>query len=251
MADQRNTARRVRLLRTVLGRSAVYATLIGVALIMLFPFAFMVAGALKTTEDTFRYPPKFLPLSAAVETVNGEQQDLYRIEAPGRGETAVYLSETGVAAGLFMPVGGNESDQIAWPLDLAIETSETVEIDGSEVVLYDVTFGDEVRTLGLLRETVVGRFVGVDDASIETFAVPRTAMRDEFVVFTPGTRPGCGRCQLQPRVALTGLQEPGDNGCRAWQAGAGIHGHVEPRVQHAPPAGILRRDRMRKGGLTF
>jgi len=32
-----------------------------------------------------------------------------------------------------------------------------------------------------LRETVVGRFVAVDDASIETFAVPRTANRDEFI----------------------------------------------------------------------
>ena len=65
MAEQRVADRRLRLLRTILGRGAVYATLIGVALIMLFPFAFMVAGALKTPEDTFRYPPKFLPRSAS------------------------------------------------------------------------------------------------------------------------------------------------------------------------------------------
>jgi multiple sugar transport system permease protein len=181
MADQQNRSRRLRILRTVLGRGAVYAMLIGVALIMLFPFAFMVAGALKTPEDTFRYPPKFLPRSPSVEVINGEEEPLFSIEAPGHGMKSVFLAETGIAAGLFTPPGGGEDDQLAWPLEFARETSETIDVDGSPVTLYDVTLGDEIRQLGLLRETVVGRFVAVDDASIETFAVPRTANRDEFI----------------------------------------------------------------------
>lgn len=181
MADQQTAARRLRILRTVLGRGAVYATLIGVALIMLFPFAFMVAGALKTPEDTFRYPPKFLPRSPAVEVINGEEEPLFSIEAPGQGVQSVYLAETGIAAGLFTPPDGGEDEQLAWPLEFAEETSETIDIDGAPIPLYDVQFGDEVRQLGLVRETVVGRFVAVDDASIETFAVARTANRDEFI----------------------------------------------------------------------
>jgi alpha-1,4-digalacturonate transport system permease protein len=181
MVDQQNRARRLRVVRTVLGRGAVYATLIGVALVMLFPFAFMVAGALKTTEDTFRFPPKLLPNSSSLEVVNGEEQELYSIEAPGKGETTVYLAETGISAGLFASPGGDESDQIAWPLELAQETSETIDIDGAPVSIYEVTIGDEGRELALLRETSVGRFVGVDDPTIETFAVARTATRDEFV----------------------------------------------------------------------
>ncbi len=181
MAEQRVADRRLRLVRTILGRGAVYATLIGVALIMLFPFAFMVAGALKTPEDTFRYPPKFLPRSASVDVINGEEEELFSIETPGQGETTVYLAETGVAAGLFTTEGGDESDQIAWPLEFAEETAGTIDIDGSPATMYDVTLGDEIRQLALVRETSVGRFVAVDDASIETFAVPRTANRDEFV----------------------------------------------------------------------
>ncbi len=181
MAEQQVADRRRHLVRTIFGRGAVYATLIVVALIMLFPFAFMVTGALKTPEDTFRYPPKFLPRSASVEVINGQEEDLFSIEAPGQGETTVYLAETGVAAGLFTPADGEESDQIAWPLEFAEETAETINIDGSAATLYDVTVGDEIRQLALLRETAVGRFVAVDDASIETYAVPRTANRDEFV----------------------------------------------------------------------
>lgn len=181
MAGQQQQARRLRLVRLIFGRGLVYAVLIGVALIMLFPFAFMVAGALKTPEDTFRFPPKFLPRSPSVEVINGEEQRLYAVEAPGVGKTTVYLEEPGISAGLFISPDGEEGDEIAWPLELATDTGETIEIDGELSAIYDVEFGGEVRRLALLRETAVGRFVGVDDSTIETFAVPRTAERDEFV----------------------------------------------------------------------
>ena len=68
---------RRKIIRTIIGRGGAYGVLIGFAVAMLFPFLFMVASALKTPEDTFRYPPKILPRTAATAEVGGEEVDLY------------------------------------------------------------------------------------------------------------------------------------------------------------------------------
>ena len=57
-------ARRRRRIRTALGRTLLYLFLGGFALLMVFPFIYMAASALKTPEDTLRYPPKVLPRQA-------------------------------------------------------------------------------------------------------------------------------------------------------------------------------------------
>ena len=44
--------------RARIGRALAYIVLIGFAAAMIFPFVFMAATALKTPDDTFRYPPK-------------------------------------------------------------------------------------------------------------------------------------------------------------------------------------------------
>ena len=51
--------------RARIGRALAYIVLIGFAAAMIFPFVFMAATALKTPDDTFRYPPKVLPRTAA------------------------------------------------------------------------------------------------------------------------------------------------------------------------------------------
>ena len=43
---------RRKIVRTIIGRGGAYAVLIGFATAMLFPFLFMVAAALKTSEDS-------------------------------------------------------------------------------------------------------------------------------------------------------------------------------------------------------
>lgn len=174
-------ARRRRVVRAALARVGAYATLIGVAGIMLFPFLYMVAGALKTPEDTFNYPPRIFPRSPALETVNHVEEEIYVVNVPGVGDTSVYLAESGVPAGLFGVVGGDETEQVAWPLEFAHKTPESVELNGEVASIYNVSFGGERTKLVLVRETVVGRFVSLDDSTVETYAVARTAARDEFV----------------------------------------------------------------------
>ena len=178
-AAQIRKDRRGRIVRTIVGRGGAYAILIGFAALMLFPFIFMVASALKTPEDTFRYPPKILPRSPSVAVVDGEEADLYSL--PTReGTRSVYLAESGVEAGLFVDPDDVETT-LAWPLTLAAPTGGSASVEGEELPLYTVSGPEGSVELAFQRNTAVGRFVALDDADIETYAVVRTAERAEAI----------------------------------------------------------------------
>lgn len=170
--------KRRRPVRRFVGPALAYLVLIFFAAIMLFPFVFMVGSALKTPEDTFRYPPTILPRSPDTAEVAGQTVDLFRVEVPGSGTQTVYAAEQGVEAGLFI-APENPEIELAWPLSLATDTGETIEVDGDTLPVYEVRQGNETARLALARNTAVARFVGVDDPTLETYAVARTAGRAE------------------------------------------------------------------------
>ncbi len=178
--EQARRAHRAKIIRNIIGRGGAYAVLIGFATAMLFPFLFMVASALKTPEDTFRYPPKILPRTPATAQVDGADVELYSVEVPGEGLTTLYLAEQGVQAGLFAQLDDVETT-VAWPLQLASDTGQTTTLEGETLPVYSVQLGAETVDLALVRNTAVGRFVAQDDPSVETFAVVRTAERAESI----------------------------------------------------------------------
>ncbi|HSM34643.1 MAG TPA: hypothetical protein VK987_11200, partial [Anaerolineae bacterium] len=82
------------------GLIGTYILLVGVGMIFLFPFIFMVTTSLKTSEEVFRYPPRLLPTEVQTATLAGEELPLY--EVPVAGETYQMVPvETGVRAGVF------------------------------------------------------------------------------------------------------------------------------------------------------
>lgn len=175
---KRDTRRR--LLRTIFARGGAYLVLIAFGVAMLFPFVYMAATAVKTPEDTFRYPPKILPRSPITEEVAGEEVELFSVEVPGRGTETLYLAESGVAAGLF----GNLDDietTVAWPLEFATDTGTTITVDGEPLPVYSVQLGSQTSELALIRNTAVGRFLSLDDPDVEAFAVVRTAEQAETI----------------------------------------------------------------------
>ncbi|MDJ0959420.1 MAG: carbohydrate ABC transporter permease [Acidimicrobiia bacterium] len=178
--EQARRAHRAKIIRNIIGRGGAYAVLIGFATAMLFPFLFMVASALKTPEDTFRYPPKIFPRTPATAQVDGADVELYSVEVPGEGLTTLYLAEQGVQAGLFAQLDDVETT-VAWPLQLASDTGQTTTLEGETLPVYSVQLGTETVDLALVRNTAVGRFVAQDDPSVETFAVVRTAERAESI----------------------------------------------------------------------
>jgi len=175
-------------MRTIVGRSFLYLLLGFVAFLMVFPFVYLAASALKTPTDTFRYPPKVLPREPEFLVSDGEELPVYSLPVAGV-PTAVLLAESGIEAGVFVdpddPVDPDNpevaGDQVAWPLSLVEDTGRTVVIEGEEVGVFRVPVGGVIEERALARTTVVGRFVGRDDPSAETYAVVRTAPAAEAI----------------------------------------------------------------------
>jgi ABC-type glycerol-3-phosphate transport system permease component len=179
MTTQASSARRRKIVRTILGRGAIYAFLSLFALLMVFPFLYMAASSLKTPADTFRYPPRILPRQAEVLEVGGEELPLYRLPIEG-AERDVVLVESGIPAGVFVDPDDATVD-VVWPLDLVAPTGTTVSLDGEEAEVFTVPVDDTVAELALSRTTSVGRFQVPDDPDAVTYAVVRTAPAAETI----------------------------------------------------------------------
>ncbi len=161
------------------GTLGTYALLVGVGLIFLFPFIFMVSTALKTGEEVFRYPPQLLPLAASTTTVGEEELPLYRIPTDD-GIREMVPVETGIRAGVFVDPE-SPADEILLPLETAVPVFDaagnevTSTVEGEAVPVFDVERDGEVARLAKVRNTGVAEFIVPDDPTTVAYAVLRTA----------------------------------------------------------------------------
>jgi multiple sugar transport system permease protein len=198
VSDQRPTSRnrsgstwaRVRPRAGLLGT---YLLLTVVGVIFVFPFVFMAATSLKTSEEVFRYPPRLLPMEAVKAVVAGEELPLYEIPV---GDTTYQMAavESGIRAGVFAPPD-TPAETALWPLELAApvldESGEEVtqEVDGEELPLYDVAYEEGTERQVKVRNTSVARFVLPEDTGITSYAVLRTSTPVETPTANPENFP--------------------------------------------------------------
>ena len=78
----------------------VYFILTFFALVMIFPFLYMVTTSLKIPADTFRYPPRMLPRDPASVSVSGFEKPLplYYVEVDGQKQ-AYALAKSNIKFG--------------------------------------------------------------------------------------------------------------------------------------------------------
>ncbi len=181
-------------LGTLLGRLLAYALLTGFAFLMIFPFLYMITASLKTSDDVFRNPPRLLPLSQQTTDVDGEQVGLYEFNVDGQTRTFILTDESErfgflTTEDLLLVDEPRDSDitlQILFD-ELGEPLREDVFIasdgDEEEFDVYSVTVDGEERELLLAYRSSLDKFVALDDASIETYAVERTATPIESVDF--------------------------------------------------------------------
>lgn len=155
-----------------------YAILTFFALIMLFPFIFMVTTSLKTPDDTFNYPPRLLPREGVTIALEGylDPVPLYYIDIDGTQEQFA-LVQTGIAAGVY----ANPDDQMstyAVPVEFVKPSGngdKFVTIDGVSLTMMDVPVSGTIQHLIQIGKTALGRFVDPKDLSREVFQVVRTS----------------------------------------------------------------------------
>lgn len=177
-------------LKLWLPRIFVYILLTVVGLLMLFPFLYMVFTSLKTATDVFRSPPRLLPYTPITVEYNGEQVPLYEVTVDGVPRQMVLVEDT-VRFGFFTTselvnaAEPRESQLVTQvQLDLATETGETVTVGDEAFDVYDVPMPDgSTQQLLLAYRGGLGRFVAIDDASVEAFSNVRTTPQVERVDF--------------------------------------------------------------------
>lgn len=169
-------------------RAGLYAVLVAFAVVMLFPFVYLVATALKETDDVFAYPPRLLPRSQQTAVVDGETVPLYRVD--GR-----QLALTGsVDIGVYAPPDDPTATVQAPERDVdptgGYTNPETVVVGGEEVDLYDVPVDGAadgaVRSLIQVDTVEQGRFTDPAGGSEEVVAPLAGAEPVESVSARPG-----------------------------------------------------------------
>lgn len=187
-------ARRLgRRVRASLGTAVVYLLLAVIGVVVVFPFVFMVTASLKTGEEIYRFPPTLLPYKPATVTLPGstEPQALYRITLAPGDVRSMALAETGVRAGLFVPVGDPAAEPVAWPSSEAVPVTSadgsprTVDIGGASAAVFTVSVRGVAGEYAKIRDTAVGRFVDPADLSVVGYAVLRTAIPVESPTANP------------------------------------------------------------------
>ncbi len=142
----------------------VYFILTFFALIMLFPFMYMLATSFKIPSDTFRYPPRMFPRDPITMQVEGydEPLPLYFVDVDGvRKEFA--LARSNIKVGTYAP-----ADDLTATVERFISevkptggamNQQTITVDGKEQKLFDVDVDGQVVPMILLSQTTVGEFI--------------------------------------------------------------------------------------------
>ena len=180
---------RLRLIRTWIIRVLAYFLLSFVAFLMVFPFLYMFFTSLKNTQDVFHAPPRLLPYSAVTTQINGADVPVYRLLVNGQEQEMVVDEDTGnIPFGFFATADAiNTTDPQATERVVQIKLADAVDTGREETVggesykVYSVTVDGQAQELLMVYRRGLKRFVGLNDPTLEAYAVERTAQPDEFV----------------------------------------------------------------------
>lgn len=150
----------------------VYFILTFFAIVMLFPFMYMLATSFKIPSDTFRYPPRMLPRDPVSVEVEGYDKPLplYYVEVNGeRREFA--LAQSNIKVGTYAP-----ADDLTNTVERFITqvkptggamNQQTVTVDGKEQKLFDVEVDGQIVPMIIVSQTTVGEFINPQDPGSE------------------------------------------------------------------------------------
>ena len=179
--------------RTFLLRALAYTALSLFGFLMIFPFLYMLFTSFKTSSDVFRYPPALLPLTQTTTEYEGAQVPLYNLRVDGERRPVVDTGERERFGFFTDEDGANLNDPRSSkvvaevPLEAAVETGRTVTVQKGEAEetfdVYEVETDGETQELLLAYRGAQNRFVVPENPALSTYAVERTAPKEEYVDF--------------------------------------------------------------------
>lgn len=149
----------------------VYIILILFAFFMLFPFIYMFSTSLKYQKDTFRYPPRLMPMQGITTQVEGFDEPLPLFYVDYNGEERKFaLTESGIKIGIYAEPNNLEVTYER-PLTQVKPTGGVVNqaivmVNGKEEKLFDVDVEGQMTPMIKVGQTALGNFIDPSDPSI-------------------------------------------------------------------------------------
>ncbi len=147
-----------------LNKFLVYFVLTFFALVMIFPFAYMLATSFKIPADTFRYPPRMLPRNPETVVVDGydEPLPLYFVDVDGT-QKEYALAQSNIKVGTYAPAENLTSTVERYLTEVkptgGATNQQKVEVNGEQEKLFDVEVDGQVIPMILISQTTVGEFI--------------------------------------------------------------------------------------------
>jgi multiple sugar transport system permease protein len=146
-----------------LNKFLVYFVLTFFALVMIFPFLYMLTTSLKIPADTFRYPPRMLPRDPASVTVEGFEKPLplYYVDVDGQKQEYA-LAVSNIKFGTYAAANNLTATVerfVAEVTPTGGENQQTVSVNGKDEKLFDVTVNGQIVPMIQISQTTVGEFI--------------------------------------------------------------------------------------------
>ncbi|MEW5869398.1 MAG: carbohydrate ABC transporter permease [Chloroflexota bacterium] len=146
-----------------------YAVLAAFAYLMLFPFLYMFSTSLKYQTDTFRYPPRLMPMQPISAQVEGfdEPLPLYDVTLDDGQVKQYALAESNIKIGIYAQPNNLEVTYQS-PLSQArpvggATNQQTVNVNGKNEKLFEITVDNQDLQVIKVDQTALGRFVNPND----------------------------------------------------------------------------------------
>ena len=157
-----------------LNKFLVYFVLTFFALVMIFPFAYMLATSFKIPADTFRYPPRMLPRNPETIVLDGydEPLPLYYVDVDGV-QKEYALAQSNIKVGTYAPADNLTSTVDRYLTEVkptgGATNQQKVEVNGEMEKLFDVEVDGQIIPMILVSQTTVGEFVDPQNPESKVF----------------------------------------------------------------------------------
>lgn len=152
----------------------VYFVLTFFALVMIFPFLYMLATSFKIPSDTFRYPPRMLPRNPVTIEVSGydEPLPLYYVDVDGVQQEYA-LARSNIKVGTYAPTTDLTATVDRYLTEVkptgGATNQQKVEVNGKQEKLFDVTVDGQIIPMILISQTTVGEFIDPQNPENKVF----------------------------------------------------------------------------------
>ena len=147
-----------------LNKFITYFVLTFFALVMIFPFLYMLTTSFKIPADTFRYPPRMLPRNPVTIEVTGYDEPLpvYYVDVDGV-QKEYALAKSNIKVGTYAPADNLTATVERYLTEVkptgGATNQQKVDVNGKQEKLFDVDVDGQLIPMVLISQTTVGEFI--------------------------------------------------------------------------------------------